>query len=65
MTRIVEAIGAVLPGIVDPSCSKIPYAVYRFKLPYDPEQWEKIHLVVMSMTGFTVKVSERTYLQQG
>ncbi|PIL34968.1 hypothetical protein GSI_02755 [Ganoderma sinense ZZ0214-1] len=56
---IVEDIEAVLPGVVDPNCSSIPYVVYRFELPYGPVEWQfghKIGSVIMSMTGFTVKL---------
>ena len=60
MGTIIEDIEAVLPGVVDPHCSSIPYIVYRFPLPYAPEEWhvrQFIRAVVMGMTGFTVKVS--------
>ena len=62
---LVEDVEAVLPGVVDPDCSSIPYVVYCFKLPYASwEQWHMIQSVVMSMTGFTVKVSiQCRYLQ--
>ena len=53
MGAIVEDVEAALPGVVDPECSTIPYVVYRFDVP---ERLE-IRSVVMSMTGFTVKVS--------
>ena len=57
---IVANIEDVLPGVVDPDCSSIPYVAYRFELPYDPAEWQFGHMVrsvVMSMTGFAVKVS--------
>ena len=57
---IVANIEVVLPGVVDPDCSSIPYVAYRFELPYDPAEWQFGHMVrsvAMSMTGFTVKVS--------
>ena len=59
-TGIVQDIEAILPGVVDPDCSSIPYVAYRFELPYRPAEWQFGHMigaVVMSMTGFTVKVS--------
>ena len=59
-TGIVEDIEAVLPGVVDPECSGIPYVVYRFELPYGPAGWRGGHMigaVIMDMTGFTVRVS--------
>ena len=63
MGTIVEDIEGVLPGVVDPDCSSIPYVAYRFKLPYNPREWpdgHSISSVVMSMTGFTVKVCTYT-----
>ncbi|KAM5541132.1 hypothetical protein V8D89_005061 [Ganoderma adspersum] len=61
---IVENIGEVLPGVVDPDCSRIPFVAYRFKLPDDPGEWQfghTIRSVVMSMTGFTVKFAAAEY----
>lgn len=52
-TTIVEDVEEVLPGIVDPECSTIPYVVYRFDLPDELQ----MRSVVMSMTGFMVLVS--------
>ncbi|KAM5536874.1 hypothetical protein V8D89_009421 [Ganoderma adspersum] len=60
-TAIVEDVEAILPGVVDPECSAIPYVVYRFKLPYVScsTDWsaggQTIRAVEMSMTRFTVK----------
>ncbi|KAM5541123.1 hypothetical protein V8D89_005052 [Ganoderma adspersum] len=62
-TIIIEDIEAVLPGVVDPDCSSIPYVAYRFQLPHAPKEWRFIEAVVMGMTGFTIKVL-RFYLQQ-
>ena len=62
-TAIIDDIEAVLPGVVDPECARIPYVAYRFKLPYDPAEWQVGHMIqsmVMNMTGFTVKVSTCT-----
>ena len=58
-TRIIEDedIEAVLPGVVDPACSSIPYVAYRFPLPRAHKEWRFVEAVVMGMTGFTVKVS--------
>ena len=50
----------VLRDVVDPECARFPFAAYRFELPYTPQDWRVGHViqsVVMSMTGFTVKVS--------
>ena len=58
---IVEDIETVLPGVVDPHCSRIPYILYQFQLPYGPEEWEsqfgRFPWVAMSTTGFTITVS--------
>ena len=60
---IVGDVEDVLPGVVDPECSAIPYVVYRFKLPYADCSTDSsvggrtIRAVEMSLTGFTVKVS--------
>ncbi|KAM5541124.1 hypothetical protein V8D89_005053 [Ganoderma adspersum] len=57
-TAVIDNIEEVLPGVVDPQCSSIPYAAYRFKLQYDPTEWpegHEIRSVVMSTTGFTVE----------
>ncbi|KAM5541127.1 hypothetical protein V8D89_005056 [Ganoderma adspersum] len=59
-TAVVEDIEEVLPGVVDLQCAAIPYAVYRFPLPYSrlgsgpvvPD----ICTVMMSMAGFTVQL---------
>ena len=62
---IIENVEEVLPGVVDPECSRIPFVAYRFKIPDDPGEWQFGHTVrsvVMSMTGFTVKVSVCGYL---
>ena len=64
-TAVVDNIDEALPGVVDSDCSSIPYVAYRFKLPYNSREWpdgHSISSVVMSMTGFTVKVSIRTCL---
>ncbi|KAM5539530.1 hypothetical protein V8D89_006802 [Ganoderma adspersum] len=61
---IVENIEEVLPGVVDPDCSRIPFVAYRFKLPDDPGEWQFGHTicsVVMSMTGFMVKFAAAEY----
>ena len=62
MGTTVEDIEGVLPGVVDPDCSSIPYVVYRFSLLYGPGEWppaagQLISAVVMGMTGFMIKVS--------
>ncbi|KAM5536880.1 hypothetical protein V8D89_009427 [Ganoderma adspersum] len=52
-----EDMERVLPGVVEPECSAIPYAVYRFELPDSPTEWPNGHTirrVQMNMTGFTV-----------
>ena len=58
-----EDIEEVLPGIVDTDCVAIPYAVYRFPLPYsqgtEPQVLPEIREVTMSLAGFTVEVSMR------
>ncbi|PIL28690.1 hypothetical protein GSI_08734 [Ganoderma sinense ZZ0214-1] len=57
---IIEDIEAVLPGVVDPHCARIPYVAYRFPLPRGPVGWRLGHMVsavIMSMTGFTVKMA--------
>ena len=56
---VVEDVEAVLPGIVDPECSTIPYVAYRFELPYGPSEepyGHGIQSVEMNMTGFTVRL---------
>ncbi|PIL34945.1 hypothetical protein GSI_02732 [Ganoderma sinense ZZ0214-1] len=65
-TGIVEDIEAVLPGVVDPDCSSIPYVAYRFPLPSPdaPAEWQRgwfINAVVMGMTGFTIKMAGVEY----
>ncbi|PIL34941.1 hypothetical protein GSI_02728 [Ganoderma sinense ZZ0214-1] len=48
----------VLPGIVDADCSRIPWVAYRFRLPYDSEEWPYgpvVDSVVMTMTGFMIQ----------
>ncbi|PIL34931.1 hypothetical protein GSI_02718 [Ganoderma sinense ZZ0214-1] len=70
MTAVVDAedIEKVLPDVVDPECSAIPFVVYRFPLPYPdapntdaapgpPLAPPEIRAVTMSMAGFTVQVS--------
>lgn len=56
-----EDMERVLPGVtVDPECSAIPHAIYRFELPVSPTQrplGHTIRRVQMNMTGFTVTVS--------
>ena len=58
-----EDIEEVLPGIVDPDCAAIPYAVYRFPLPHyegaELPVLPEIREVTMSLAGFTVEVSVR------
>ncbi|PIL34975.1 hypothetical protein GSI_02762 [Ganoderma sinense ZZ0214-1] len=54
-----EDLESVLPGVsVDPDCSAIPYAVYRFALSDSPTEEPRgdwpIRRVQMDMTGFTV-----------
>ena len=56
---IVGEVEAVLPGVVDPECSTIPYVAYRFELPYGPVEepyGHEIQSVEMNMTGFTVRL---------
>ncbi|PIL34952.1 hypothetical protein GSI_02739 [Ganoderma sinense ZZ0214-1] len=56
-TAIVEDVEAVLPGVVDPENSAIPFVVYRFGIPLPAVErptWRVIQAVRMSMTGFTV-----------
>ncbi|PIL34957.1 hypothetical protein GSI_02744 [Ganoderma sinense ZZ0214-1] len=56
---VVEDIEAVLPGLVDPDCSRIPYIAYRFQLPDVLMEWREgqfIGRVAMGMTGFTIKM---------
>ncbi|KAM5541117.1 hypothetical protein V8D89_005046 [Ganoderma adspersum] len=58
-TAIVEDVEAVLPGVVDPQCSMIPYVVYRFELPFGPSEepyGHAVQSVEMNMTGFTVNL---------
>ena len=63
MGTIVEDIEGVLPGVVDPDCSSIPYVAYRFSLSmYGPGEWppaagQLISAVVMGMAGFVIKAS--------
>ena len=56
-----EDIEAILPGVVDPDCSSIPYVAYRIQLPSAPLEWHlwwyDMDVLAMGMTGFTVKVS--------
>ncbi|PIL34930.1 hypothetical protein GSI_02717 [Ganoderma sinense ZZ0214-1] len=55
-------IEAVLPGVVDPACASIRYRAYRFRvgLPAVPIG-NRVRLVVMGMTGFTMKLSGVSY----
>ena len=65
VTAVVDGSGdiieEVLPGVVDPECAAIPYAVYRFPLPFfrgvQAPAAPLICEVTMGMAGFTVKVS--------
>ncbi|PIL34943.1 hypothetical protein GSI_02730 [Ganoderma sinense ZZ0214-1] len=57
-TAIVDDIEEMLPGVVDADCSRIPWVAYRFRLPYNPEEWPYGHVmdsVVMTMTGFAIQ----------
>ena len=54
---VVEDVEGVLPGVVDPECSGIPYVVHRFQLPCADKGWRFIEAVAMGMTGFTIRVS--------
>ena len=60
-TAVVEDIEEALPGVVDPECAAILYAVYRFPLPYSRlglgPVTPGIRRAMMSMAGFTVQVS--------
>ena len=54
---VVEDVEAVLPGVVDPECSGIPYVVHRFQLSCADKEWRFVEAVAMGMTGFTIRVS--------